>query len=52
MNVGPLSKALVNFAGVDFVNSIIWNHEFCSCLLKSRGAEDCGRKWIRRIVSV
>ena len=28
------TKALINFAWLDSINSIAWNHEVCSCLLK------------------
>ena len=34
MNVQPPSKALINFAWVDSMNSIVWNHEVRSCLWK------------------
>ena len=34
MDVGPSTKAQFNFAWVNSMNSIIWNHGLYSCLLK------------------
>ena len=34
MNVGPPTKALINFAWVCSMNSIVWNHKIYSCLEK------------------
>ena len=33
-NVGPPTKVHITFARIDSMNSIVWNHEVCSCLLK------------------
>ena len=33
-NVGPPTKVQVDFAWVDSMNSIVWNHRIYSCLLK------------------
>ena len=33
-NIGPPTKVQVDFAWADSMNSIVWNHEVCSCLLK------------------
>ena len=35
-NVGPPTKVHITFAHIDSMNSIVWNHEVCSCLGKSR----------------
>ena len=35
-NVGPPTKVHITFAQIDSMNSIVWNHEVCSCLGKSR----------------
>ena len=35
-NVGPPTKVHITFARIDSMNSIVWNHEVCSCLGKSR----------------
>ena len=33
-NVGPPTKVHITFARIGSMNSIVWNHEVCSCLLK------------------
>ena len=33
-NVGPPTKVHITFAQIDSMNSIVWNHEVYSCLLK------------------
>ena len=33
-NVGPPTKVHITFARIDSMNSLVWNHEVCSCLLK------------------
>ena len=33
-NVGPPTKVHITFARIDSMNSIVWNHEVCSCLEK------------------
>ena len=38
------TKALINFAWVDSINSMIWNYEVCSCLRKSRKIKKIGWK--------
>ena len=35
-NVGPPTKVHITFALIDSMNSIVWNHEVCLCLGKSR----------------
>ena len=44
MNVGPPSKALIDFAWVDSINSMTWNHEVYSCLRKSREIKKIDQK--------
>ena len=34
-NIGPPTKVHITFARIDSMNSIVWNHEVCSCLGKS-----------------
>ena len=31
-NVGPPTKVHITFARIGSMNSIVWNHEVCSCL--------------------
>ena len=55
MNVGPPTKVHITFARIDSMNSIVWNHEVYSCLLKIEKNQEnrlkmhAGRKMVVRV---